>query len=74
MLRPYLVSLGVGVVVGLFYAVVGVRSPAPPCIALLGLLGFLIGENGYPMLRDKLRATGPPQITSQSDQTHKLKN
>ncbi|MDR3607628.1 MAG: DUF1427 family protein [Oligoflexia bacterium] len=53
-MRPYLISLGVGIIVGLFYALLGVRSPAPPLVALLGLLGFLIGENGYPVLKAKL--------------------
>ena len=41
---PYLLSLGVGVGVGVIYGLVAVRSPAPPIIALLGLLGMLIGE------------------------------
>jgi XapX domain-containing protein len=54
MLRPYVVSFGVGVIVGAFYALLGVRSPAPPLIALLGLLGFLIGENGFPLVKGKL--------------------
>jgi len=41
---PYLLSLGVGVGVGVIYGLVSVRSPAPPIIALLGLLGMLAGE------------------------------
>ena len=54
MLRPYIASLVVGIVVGAFYALLGVRSPAPPLIALLGLFGFLVGENGFPLLKEKL--------------------
>jgi XapX domain-containing protein len=42
-MRSYLVSLVLGIVVGLFYGLLKVRSPAPPPIALLGLLGMLIG-------------------------------
>jgi XapX domain-containing protein len=42
--RVYLISLGVGVLVGVFYALLNVRSPAPPIVALVGLLGILIGE------------------------------
>jgi XapX domain-containing protein len=42
--KVYLVSLGVGVLVGIIYAVLDVRSPAPPVVALIGLLGILIGE------------------------------
>lgn len=45
-MKPYLVSLAVGVLVGAIYALLRVRSPAPPVIALVGLLGMLIGEQG----------------------------
>lgn len=43
-MSPYLISLAFGVVVGIAYGCFGVRSPAPPMIALLGLLGMLAGE------------------------------
>jgi len=43
-MKPYLISLAVGLVVGLLYSLLGVRSPAPPAVALIGLLGMLIGE------------------------------
>jgi len=36
----FLVGLGVGVIYGL----IRVKSPAPPIIALLGLLGMVFGE------------------------------
>jgi XapX domain-containing protein len=39
-------SLIAGLVVGIGYGVFGIRSPAPPAIALLGLLGMLAGERG----------------------------
>ncbi|MBP2197754.1 DUF1427 family protein [Pantoea cypripedii] len=42
-MNPLLISLGAGVLVGLFYALLRVRSPAPPAIALIGLLGMIIG-------------------------------
>jgi XapX domain-containing protein len=42
--RPYLVALAVGLLVGGIYSLLGVRSPAPPAIALIGLLGILLGE------------------------------
>jgi XapX domain-containing protein len=42
--KVYLISLGVGVLVGVIYALLNVRSPAPPIVALIGLLGILIGE------------------------------
>ena len=43
-MRPYLISLAVGLAVGIVYGLIRVRSPAPPAIALLGLLGMLAGE------------------------------
>ena len=42
---PYFVSLAVGLAVGILYGLLAVRSPAPPVIALLGLLGMLAGES-----------------------------
>jgi XapX domain-containing protein len=47
----YLVSLAVGVLAGGLYALLGVRSPAPPIVALVGLLGMLLGEQLVPMAR-----------------------
>ncbi len=43
--RAYAISLAVGLLVGGIYALLNTRSPAPPVIALLGLLGMLIGES-----------------------------
>lgn len=43
-MTPYLISLVFGLAVGIAYGCFGVRSPAPPMIALLGLLGMLAGE------------------------------
>ncbi|MDQ1922659.1 DUF1427 family protein [Massilia pseudoviolaceinigra] len=47
----YLMSIGAGVLVGIIYALIQVRSPAPPAIALLGLLGMLIGEQMVPIAK-----------------------
>lgn len=54
--RVYAISLGVGLLVGALYAGIGVRSPAPPVIALLGLLGMLAGETLVGMARDRISA------------------
>lgn len=43
-MKPYLLSLGAGLLVGVIYSLLNVRSPAPPVIALIGLLGILVGE------------------------------
>jgi XapX domain-containing protein len=48
-MKPYLVSLLLGLLVGVIYALFKVRSPAPPVIALVGLLGILIGEQLVPI-------------------------
>lgn len=42
-MSPLFISLGAGVFIGLLYAVLKVRSPAPPAVALVGLLGMVIG-------------------------------
>jgi len=53
--KPYLFSLAAGLLVGVIYALVHVRSPAPPVIALLGLLGILIGEQLPPFIQHIIR-------------------
>ena len=50
-MKAYLVSLAAGLVVGLIYSVMQVKSPAPPTIALVGLLGMLAGEHAIPLVR-----------------------
>jgi XapX domain-containing protein len=55
-MKPYVVSLAVGLLVGVVYALFNVRSPAPPIIALIGLLGILAGEQIPPLLKRALNA------------------
>jgi XapX domain-containing protein len=50
-MRPYLFSLAAGLLVGVVYALVHVRSPAPPVIALVGLFGILAGEQIPPLVK-----------------------
>ncbi|SOE99393.1 XapX domain-containing protein [Burkholderia sp. OK233] len=50
-MKAYLISLVAGVVVGLIYSVMQVKSPAPPTVALVGLLGMLAGEHVIPFVR-----------------------
>ncbi|MEX5745828.1 DUF1427 family protein [Massilia sp. X63] len=47
----YLVSLGAGILAGVVYGLINVRSPAPPAIALVGLLGMLLGEQVVPVAK-----------------------
>ncbi|AZS75701.1 hypothetical protein DDE74_36705 [Streptomyces lydicus] len=42
-MSPHLQALAAGAVIGLMYALLRVRSPAPPLIGLTGLAGMLIG-------------------------------
>jgi XapX domain-containing protein len=50
-MKPYLLSLAAGLLVGVVYSLLGVRSPAPPAVALLGLLGTLLGEQAVPLAK-----------------------
>ena len=45
----YLISLGAGLLVGIIYSLINVRSPAPPLVALVGLLGMLAGGQVIPV-------------------------
>ena len=51
-MKPYLLSLAAGLLVGVVYSLLNVRSPAPPVIALVGLLGILAGEQIPPLLKN----------------------
>ena len=50
-MKMYLVSLGAGLLAGLVYSLLGVRSPAPPIVALVGLAGILLGEQIVPLAK-----------------------
>jgi XapX domain-containing protein len=43
-MKAVLISFAVGLFVGVFYGMIRVKSPAPPIVALLGLLGMVVGE------------------------------
>lgn len=59
-MKAYLLSLGAGLLVGIVYSMLGVRSPAPPVIALLGLAGILLGEQLIPVAK---RLASLPELT-----------
>jgi XapX domain-containing protein len=56
-MKVYLVSLGAGLLVGVVYSLLNVRSPAPPVVALIGLLGILLGEQIIPMGHQMIAGT-----------------
>ena len=53
----YLLSFGAGLAVGVVYSLLNVRSPAPPVVALIGLLGILLGEQILPVGRQMIAGT-----------------
>ena len=58
-MNGYLVSLLMGLAVGVAYSLVQVRSPTPPLIALVGLLGMVLGELAVDVARPI--SCGPPR-------------
>jgi len=46
-MKPYIFSLLAGMLAGVIYGTTGVHSPAPPTVALTGLLGMLAGEQNF---------------------------
>ena len=60
-MKAYLLSLGAGVLV---YSLLGVRSPAPPVIALVGIL---IGEQVIPLGKQLPSGTALNAAWRQSD-------
>jgi XapX domain-containing protein len=67
-MKALLISFVVGLFVGLAYGVIRVRSPAPPIVALLGLLGMVLGEQaGAWLLTKKIQAkkVAPSHVVSE---------
>ncbi len=65
-MKPYLIALAVGLLVGIIYGLLNVRSPAPPIVALVGLLGILVGEQLVP-LASRLIARQPVNLAVLQD-------
>jgi XapX domain-containing protein len=57
-MKMYVISLATGVLVGIVYSLLNVRSPAPPLVALVGLLGILAGEQVIPVGKSMLAGHG----------------
>jgi XapX domain-containing protein len=54
-MKVLFLSFVVGLGVGVLYGLIRVKSPAPPIVALLGLLGMVLGEQlGISMRAKKL--------------------
>jgi XapX domain-containing protein len=57
-MKTYLISAGAGILVGIIYSLLNVRSPAPPLVALIGLLGILVSEQVIPVGKQVLTGSG----------------
>jgi XapX domain-containing protein len=66
-MKTYCVSLAVGVLVGVIYALLHVRSPAPPIIALVGLLGMVLGEQIPSLIQQVGVKEGSQRFSMQAD-------
>jgi XapX domain-containing protein len=64
----YLVSLFMGLVVGAAYGVVHIRAPAPPMIALVGLLGMVLGQQAVEMAKRRLATPAQTYIQRSTEQ------
>lgn len=58
MLKSFGFSLAMGLLVGVIYSIISLRSPAPPVAALAGLFGMLVGEQLVPLVQ-RLRRGEP---------------
>jgi len=56
-MKASLLSFAAGLMVGVVYSLLGVQSPAPPVVALIGLLGILLGEQIVPVGRELIAGT-----------------
>lgn len=57
-MKDYYIALAAGLIVGIFYGTINVRSPAPPIVALVGLFGILVGEQVAPVVKRWLGGEG----------------
>ena len=67
-MKIYLLSLGAGLLVGMIYSLLNVRSPAPPVLALIGLLGILVGEQLVPLAKSHFGSRACRRLLASSGQ------
>jgi XapX domain-containing protein len=67
-MKVLLNSFVVGLLVGIVYGVIRVRSPAPPIFALLGLLGMVSGERAAGLLLAKKAHRHEPNVDLQTSE------
>jgi XapX domain-containing protein len=69
-MKPYILSFLSGILAGAIYSLIRVRSPAPPMVALVGLLGMVIGVQIIPTGRQLLASTTLQFAKTEMVQTH----
>jgi XapX domain-containing protein len=70
-MKPYILSLLGGILAGAIYSLIRVRSPAPPMVALVGLLGIVIGTQVIPTGRELLASSALPTRQTAVAQTRR---
>jgi XapX domain-containing protein len=68
----YVISLAMGLLVGVIYGLFGVRSPAPPVIALVGLFGILLGEQLVPIVKHAVQGRSVSTLVRTGCSNHVL--
>ncbi|MFD1711746.1 DUF1427 family protein [Ottowia sp. GY511] len=68
-MKMYVLSLGAGLLIGVIYSLLQVRSPAPPLVALAGLLGILLGEQIIPVGKQLMAGTALKAACEQTQAT-----
>jgi XapX domain-containing protein len=71
-MKAYILSLLGGILAGAIYSLIRVRSPAPPMVALVGLLGMVIGTQIIPTGRQLLASTTHQFAKTEVAQTHTM--
>ena len=56
LLDAFIASFAIGLAVGVVYYFTRVKAPAPPLIALFGLLGMVVGEKLPPFVQSVLNS------------------
>ncbi|MGA2430147.1 MAG: DUF1427 family protein [Candidatus Acidiferrum sp.] len=74
-MKALLISFVVGLLVGVVYGAIRVKSPAPPIIALLGLLGMVLGEQAGEWFHTrKIQAANVAQTLDQRENQQQRPN
>lgn len=68
-MKVYLLSAAAGILVGIIYSILNIRSPAPPLVALVGLLGILLGEQVIPIGKQLASGSGLAAAWHQAQST-----